>query len=255
MKIAIVWFPGSNCEEESKRACIAAGMDAEIIRWNTTENLDKFDGFFLGGGWSYEDRIRAGSIAAKQPIMQKIKEAAAKGKVVIGICNGAQILIETSIIPGLKDKIQMALAPNENPKISGYYNSWVNIKHTSDKETAFTLDIPHIMRIPIAHGEGRFTTKNKDLIKELECNGQILFKYCDDSGEINENFPVNPNGAIENIAGICNKEGNVLALMPHPERAAWNKLMPYYEQHMIDDCEATSNNIKIFESIKKFVEK
>ena len=111
------------------------------------------------------------------------------------------------------------------------------------------------MQIPVAHGEGRFTTTNEDLVKELLKNNQIMFRYCDEDGNIDEKYPINPNGAVYNLAGITNKEGNVLAIMPHPERASWNRQLPYYEQHSFDDCEKSGPGMKIFESIKMYLEK
>src|SRR3989338_10392366 len=197
-KIAVMLFPGINCEEESKRACEAVGMQADIVRWNDTKRLDSYDGYILPGGWSYEDRIRAGVIAAKDPVMNIIKKEAEKGKVVLGICNGAQVLVETGIIPGLQDKVQMALAPNINPFVSGYYCTWVKIKNSVKKKNAFNLNMGHeeVMPIPIAHGEGRFTTKDQPLLQQLIQNEQLLFRYCDDKGIIMDKFPINPNGSL-----------------------------------------------------------
>ena len=120
-KIAVILFPGNNCENETARAVESVGMQADIVRWNEPKHLKEYDGYILPGGWAYEDRIRAGAIAAQDPIIKVIKEEAKSGKVVLGICNGAQILIEAGIIPGLKDKVQMALAPNINPFVSGFY--------------------------------------------------------------------------------------------------------------------------------------
>ena len=136
-KIAVILFPGTNCENEAARAVEATGMKAEIIRWNDSKKLGLFDGYILPGGWSYEDRIRAGVIASKDKVMNVIKEEAEKGKVVLGICNGCQVLVEAGIIPGVKDKVQMALAPNINPFVSGYYCTWIKIKNASKKKTAF----------------------------------------------------------------------------------------------------------------------
>src|SRR3989338_4738638 len=152
--IAVMYFPGNNCEEETLRAVKAAGMDGKILRWNTKENLSNYDGFIIPGGWAYEDRIRAGVIAAKDPVMNIIKEEAMKGKPVLGICNGAQVLVETAMIPGLKNKVEMALAPNKNPFVSGYYNAWVYIKSVENKaRTSYTnfYDKNEILQIPIAH--------------------------------------------------------------------------------------------------------
>ena len=136
-KIAVMYFPGNNCEEETRDRCIDVGMDARIVRWNTKENLSDFDGYIIPGGFSYEDRIRSGVIAAKEKIMEKVREEAKSGKPLLGICNGAQILVETGLIPGLKDEVQMALAPNINPFVSGYYDAWVYIKAVNSKNNAF----------------------------------------------------------------------------------------------------------------------
>src|SRR3989338_3801427 len=113
MTIAVILFPGTNCEEETARACKSVGLNAEIVRWNSA-NIESYDGYIIPGGFSYEDRVRAGVISAKDPILKIIKKEAKKGKPVLGICNGCQILIESGLIPGLKDKVEMALAPNIN---------------------------------------------------------------------------------------------------------------------------------------------
>jgi phosphoribosylformylglycinamidine synthase len=256
-KIAVMWFPGNNCENETKLACEAAGMEADIVRWNSEVDLEKYDGFILPGGWAYEDRIRAGVIAAKDPIMMKIKEQSKEGKPVLGICNGCQVLIETGMIPGLKDKVQMAMAPNINPFVSGFYCTWVKIKNYSAKKNAYNefFEKDDILDVPIAHGEGRFATKEKGLVDELEKNGQIVFKYCDKNGEIKDVFPINPNGSIANIAGICNKEGNVMAIMPHPERGFFKKQQPEKDMKNFEDAMNLTVAAKIFESMREYIKK
>ncbi|MBU0628560.1 MAG: phosphoribosylformylglycinamidine synthase I [Nanoarchaeota archaeon] len=250
-KIAVILFPGINCENETARAIESVGMKADIVRWNDTRNLDSYDGYVLPGGWSYEDRIRAGVIAAKDPVMNIIKEEAEKGKVVMGICNGCQIIVESGIIPGLQDKVQMALAPNKNPFVSGFYCTWIKIKNFSKKKNAFNLKLNEgeVMNVPIAHGEGRFATKDETLVRYLLANDQLLFRYCDETGNIADKFPANPNGSLINIAGIVNKKGNVLAMMPHPERAAWMRQVP----GMHSNGESAGPGRKIFESIREYL--
>ncbi|MCK5283483.1 MAG: phosphoribosylformylglycinamidine synthase I [Nanoarchaeota archaeon] len=256
-KIAVILFPGTNCENETKLACEAAGMEADIIRWNSKENIDDYDGFILPGGWSYEDRIRAGVISSKDHLMQKIKSAAKKGRPVLGICNGCQILIETGMIPGLKDKVEMALAPNINPFVSGFYCTWVKIKNSTKKKNAFNefYDENEIIDIPIAHGEGRFTTKDEWILDRLNKNGQIAFSYCDEQGTVDSSFPINPNGSISNIAGISNKEGNVLAMMPHPERAFFKKQLKEKTMNNFGDAMSLAKAAKIFESMREYIKK
>ncbi len=228
-KVAVIMFPGNNCEEETRRACAAAGMDAEILRWNTREPLSSYDGFVLPGGWSYEDRIRAGVIAAKDSVMNSIREEAGKRKPVLGICNGAQVLVETGMVPGITGEVQMALASNINPSVKGFYCTWVRVKSCADRSrTAFTgeTDKGVILPIPIAHGEGRFTSAETGLVGKLESSGQVVFRYCDAAGRTSAEFPVNPNGSMENIAAVSNPEGNVMAIMPHPERALFSWQVP-----------------------------
>jgi len=233
-KIAIIQFPGTNCEYESFRAVKKAGLNPEFFRWNADkEELKKFDGYFIPGGFSYEDRVRSGAIAGREPIMAIIKEEAGQGKPVIGVCNGAQILVESGLIPGLAShQLGGALAWNNH----GYLNIWVNIKNDAPAGRCAFNNYPtgHYFKLPIAHGEGRFILP-EDILNQLKANGQTIFRYCDDNGQIKEEFPVNPNGAIYNLAGVCNPAGNVLALMPHPERVEEGRV--------------------IFESMKKYLEK
>lgn len=225
--VAVILFPGTNCELESLRACERAGMKPEIFRWNDNRRkLKNYDAFIIPGGFSYEDRGRSGIIASKDPIMESIKKEADNGKVVFGICNGAQVLVEAGLIPGLTvDQPEMGLNWNERiykGKIlgKGFYNDWIYMRSDSKKgRSAFNnFGQDQIMRIPIAHAEGRFTIKNPEVLKSIIENDQTVFRYCDANGKFVNEFPVNPNGAVYNLAGVCNKEGNVMSLMPHPER-------------------------------------
>lgn len=228
MRIAIVQFPGSNCERETMLAVQRAGMQPVEFLWNEpAEKLAIMAGFIIVGGFSYEDRSRAGIIAALDPVMQEIKMQTELGKPLLGICNGAQILVETGLVPGLENnKVAMALTENKRVvgnKIlgTGFYNNWVYIRVSDDyQRNAFTqhLTPKHILHVPVAHAEGRFVMSNA-LLQEIIAQGLNVFQYCDSQGNIIDSFPINPNGSINNIAAIANKTGNVMAMMPHPERS------------------------------------
>ena len=241
--IAIIQFPGSNTERETLMACRRVGLNPIEFLWNEpTEKLSEFDGYVIVGGFAYEDRSRAGVIAALDPIMKQIRLEAEKGKPVLGICNGAQILVESGLVPGLKHyRVGMALTNNKRVQGGhvigvGYYNTWVNLKMSApSNRCAFTrhLNSGEWIKIPLAHGEGRFIIPNV-LLEKMISNNQTVYRYCDDNGNIVDEFPTNPNGSMYNLAAVCNPEGNVMAMMPHPER--------------------TENGDVVFSSMKEFIE-
>lgn len=228
-KIAIIQFPGINTEYETRREIMRAGMHGEFFRWNEdAAKLRKYDGFVIGGGFAYEDRGRAGIIASLDPIMETIRQEAERGKPVLGICNGAQILVESGLIPGADgNKLAMALARNRrvrDGKIvgTGFFNKWVYMKCVSKKGSCVFTENFHegeIITAPIAHAEGRFTSEIPDLMLTLQAKNQMVFRYCDRSGIITEDYPVNPNGAMFNLAALTNPAGNVMGIMPHLERS------------------------------------
>ena len=228
-RVAIIQFPGVNCEYETARAVRAVGMEAELFRWNEDPDLlDSCRAVVLPGGFSYQDRIRAGVVAAKDRIMEKVSELAAAGRPVLGICNGAQVLVESGLIPGIHwERVDLALAPNIMEDREGYYCTWVYVKNEGGP-CVWTdrFDAGEVIPIPVAHAEGRFVTADPAVLEEMRSNGQISLRYCTAAGGVEERFPVNPNGSVMNIAGVCNREGNVLAMMPHPERAAWLRQVP-----------------------------
>jgi phosphoribosylformylglycinamidine synthase len=227
MKIAIVQFPGSNCERETMLAVQRAGMMSVAFLWNEPHaKLKEMDGYVIVGGFSYEDRSRAGIIAALDPVMKEILIQSQLGKPVLGICNGAQILVETGLVPGLKNN-QLGMALTENRRIldgkilgTGFYNSWISMRPSANiPPNAFTRHLTQdsVLTVPVAHAEGRFVMPI-ELLQEIEHEGLNVFQYCDAQGHIIDNFPINPNGSMLNIAAVINKSGNVMAMMPHPER-------------------------------------
>jgi phosphoribosylformylglycinamidine synthase I len=230
-RIAIIQFPGVNCEYETGRALDKAGLEASIVRWNQPVSaLEAFDGFVLPGGFSYQDRVRAGAIAAADEIIEVIARQSDLGKPVVGICNGAQVLIEAGLVPGLdRSRIDLALAPNRGMGRDGYYANWVFVKAAERARRSvvtYRLEPGEVVPIPVAHCEGRFTSSVSGLFDRLAGDGQIVFTYCRGDGAPARGFPDDPNGSERLAAGISNPRGNVVAMMPHPERAAWLRQVP-----------------------------
>jgi phosphoribosylformylglycinamidine synthase len=226
-RIAIVQFPGSNCEAETARAVRDAGGAPEIVRWNAPlETWDEFDGFVLPGGFSYEDRVRAGAIAAKHAVLDAIAAAADAGRPVLGLCNGAQILVEAGLVPGIEaGTIEVALAANATPGWTGYICDWVHLVPATTHGMLESFPSARPVPMPVGHGEGRFTASAATL-DALEARGQIAWAYAAADGGPAHGFPENPNGALQDIAGLCDRRGIVVAMMPHPERAAWLYQVP-----------------------------
>jgi phosphoribosylformylglycinamidine synthase len=225
--VAVIQFPGSNCEYETSRVIKNSGMASNIYRWNQWQELkdSRPDAYVLPGGFSFQDRVRAGAVAAKEKIMDLVFSEAADCKPILGICNGAQILVESGLVPGWeRGKIESALASNHISGRSGYLSRWIFL-HSSDKARKICPWLRKIgsgsIPLPIAHAEGRFVFKEED--RERVPDNAAL-SYCDDKGT--ESSEVNPNGSFLNLAGIMNDRGNVLAMMPHPERAFWLWQLP-----------------------------
>lgn len=206
MKFGIVVFPGSNCDRDMQHILgTVLGQEVEML-WHKEHSLRGCDFIVLPGGFSYGDYLRSGAIARFSPIMQEVMEFASKGGYVLGICNGFQILTEAHLLPGV-------LMHNDNRQ---FICKNIYMRAETDQSLVTSkMRIGQTIKVPIAHGEGKFFADDTTL-KSLRDNDQILFRYCDANGNITPES--NPNGAIDNIAGICNKERNVFGMMPHPER-------------------------------------
>ncbi|BAV01558.1 phosphoribosylformylglycinamidine synthase subunit PurQ [Lactococcus formosensis subsp. formosensis] len=222
MKFAVIQFPGSNCDFDLLWA-IRDVMQAEAeFVWHEENSLSGFDGVLIPGGFSYGDYLRCGAIASFSNIMPEIKRLAVEGKPVFGTCNGFQILVEAGLLPG-------ALIQNDSLK---FVSKWQNLKVNNNSKFTTVFSENEVISLPIAHGEGKYIADEQTL-SDLKENGQIVFTYVNG----------NPNGSALDIAGICNKEGNVLGMMPHPERA-------------VESLLGGNDGQKMFASIlKNFVEK
>ncbi len=223
MKSSVIVFPGSNCDRDIAVALNKMEFKNQMI-WHKETTLPKSDLIVIPGGFSYGDYLRSGAIAGKSAIINEVIKSANAGCLVLGICNGFQILTETGLLKG-------TLLRNKNLK---FINKDVNIKVINNK-TKFSSDYKknQVLKINIAHNEGNYFT-NSDHLKELKDNNLIAFQYCDENGNVNEQF--NPNGALENIAGIYNSNKNILGMMPHPER-------------MIDKYVSNTDGVKLFSSL------
>ena len=227
MKFGVVIFPGSNCDKDIILA-IERTINQEVVElWHKETDLKNCDVIFLPGGFSYGDYLRSGAIAKFSPIMSKVIEFANNGGYLVGICNGFQILTESGLLPG-------ALLHNTNNK---FICKNIFLKIENNKTLITNQYNGQAIKIPIAHGEGRFFADEKT-IKGLEKNNQIIFRYCNENGEVSESS--NPNGSLSNIAGICNKEKNVFGMMPHPERAA---------DHLLNN----TDGVNLFKSILSYI--
>ena len=204
MRWAIVRFPGANCDEDARFALEKSGIRAEFV-WHTERDLRGFDGVFLPGGFSYGDYLRAGALAAKSPVMEAVRRFAEEGRYVVGVCNGFQILTEAGLLPG-------ALLANLNLHFTC---KEVGVR-VERNDLPFTRLYPRgqVLRLPIAHGEGRYYADPETLAR-LEGEGLVVFRYA----PLKDEADYNPNGSLHYIAGIVSEKGNVLGMMPHPERA------------------------------------
>jgi phosphoribosylformylglycinamidine synthase len=213
-KVAVIQYPGSNCDLDALEILRDVAKARTDLVWHKDLEDDDYDAYVLPGGFSYGDYLRAGAIAATSPSLRIVKEAAEGGKPVLGICNGFQILVEAGLLPG---------AVLRNSRLR-FVCTWTNLRVETTR-TPFTnrAEKGQVLEMPIAHNEGRYYL-DKDQIPDLERNQQIVFRYVSEKSEATED--ANPNGSIDNIAGICNQTGNVMGLMPHPERASLQVLSP-----------------------------
>lgn len=228
MKFGVITFPGSNCDNDMIYVLEQImGYEVEQL-WHKTPTLNGADFVVLPGGFSYGDYLRSGAIANYSPIMKEVVNHANNGGYVLGICNGFQILCESKLLPG-------ALLHNNHQKFV-----CKNVFLKADNNGSIVnqhIDLQEALKIPIAHAEGRYYA-TKDMLKEINDREQVIYRYCDEGGELSEK--ANPNGSVENIAGVCNATKNVFGMMPHPERAADPEL-------------GNTDGLKIFESMMKRV--
>ncbi|MGE5537844.1 MAG: phosphoribosylformylglycinamidine synthase subunit PurQ [Gemmatimonas sp.] len=206
MKAAVIVFPGSNCDRDVAVALEQSMGRAPAMIWHGTSELPKLDLIVVPGGFSYGDYLRCGAMAAHSPIMREVKAQAARGTLVLGICNGFQILTEAQLLPG-------ALVRNASLK---FVCKDVNLK-VENAKSAFTRGYKagQVIRVPVAHGDGNYVA-DPETLKRIEGEGRVAFRYVDANGQPTDD--ANPNGSLANIAGILNEKGNVLGMMPHPER-------------------------------------
>jgi len=230
VKFGVIQFPGSTCDYD----CFYALRDVLKVQvdfvWYRETNLESYNGIILPGGFSYGDYLRVGAIARFSPIMKAVKKYSNDGGLVLGICNGFQILLEADLLPGvlIKNNCLHFLCRYLYLKVE---NNSTPYTHLCEKG--------QVLKIPIAHGEGNYYV-DKNTLRELIKNDQIVLRYCDAKGEITPE--ANPNGSIYNIAAVCNKGGNVLGMMPHPERC-------------VEDCLGSSDGKYIFNSILDYIKK
>lgn len=265
IKICILRVGGTNCDAETQTAFEALSVQAEVLHVNEIvkrQNLLEYNALVFPGGFSFGDYVRAGAIWAKwilAKLGKELKSFMEEGRPILGICNGFQVLVEAGFLPafeGIAPYPEAALATNYPP---GYNCRWVYVKHENRGKCIFTRKIPkgRVLRMPIAHSEGRFLfpkERERLYLERLYENDQLVFRYSDKNGDYAEGrFPINPNGSFHDIVGICNPEGTVFGLMPHPERAFYWWQQPDWTRQML--MPQYGDGKLIFESVIEYLTK
>ncbi|HTZ10993.1 MAG TPA: phosphoribosylformylglycinamidine synthase I [Candidatus Margulisiibacteriota bacterium] len=220
IKVCVLRTAGTNCDQETAFAFRKVKAEASLLHVNKLikgdATLADYQILAIPGGFTYGDDIAAGKILAnelKTKLAQELREFVAKGKLIIGICNGFQVLVKSGLLPGNSAFVQeCSLIINDSAK---FEDRWVYLK--SGGKSVWTRNLPEVIHLPVAHGEGKFIASDKKTLKRLKDNGQVVFRYCSREGKFT-GYPDNPNGSEEGIAGICDETGRILGLMPHPER-------------------------------------
>lgn len=221
-RVAVLVFPGTNSEVETWRICRDVGLDTSVVHWSEGAILRDFDAYVLPGGFAYEDRIRAGAVPAHDAMMDYVIEGAQNGKLVLGVCNGAQILLEAGMVPGTAPIRRPTAAFTHNAPVPHFVCKHVYVKLNIDpRRSPITAALPKGALVPAwaAHGQGRLAATPEHL-KEIADDGHLAFVYAHADGTVDDRAI--PNGSALGCAGLINRDGNVLAIMPHPERDAWN---------------------------------
>jgi phosphoribosylformylglycinamidine synthase len=265
IKVCVIRVGGTNCDEETKRAFQETGVHAETLHLSEIlkrKNLLDYQVLVFPGGFSYGDYVRAGVILARRlsaKLDKELKAFVEENRPILGICNGFQILVEYGLLPGFKGVSAYPEATLATNIPQGYNCRWVHLKHENKGKCAFTSNIRKgkVLKIPVAHSEGRFLfprEKEQQLLEKLYDEDLLVLRYCNQNGEYAEgHYPTNPNGSFHDIAGICNKEGTIFGLMPHPERALYWWQQPDWTRQQ--NMPQYGDGILIFENVVDYLTK
>ena len=265
IRVCVMRVGGTDCDAETKRAFTELGANAEVVHLNEAvknRSLLDYNALVFPGGFSYGDYVRAGAIWAKgtlTKLRKDLKLFVDEGRPILGICNGFQVLVEAGLLPAFKGISEYPEATLATNIPIGYNCRWVYLKHENSGRCLFTQKIPKdkVLRIPVAHGEGRFLFSKENenrFLKQLYDNDQLVFRYCNKEGEYADGeFPVNPNGAFHDIAGICDPTGTVFGLMPHPERAFYGWQLPDWTK--TEKLPEYGDGKQVFESMVEYLKK
>ncbi len=258
IKTIILRTAGTNCDMETAHAFRLAGAEAELVHINALKKkknaLSGYHILAIPGGFTYGDDVASGKILAnelKSTLNKELSRFVASGRLIIGICNGFQVLVKMGLLPDIKNDGQRHIEATLSLNDSGRFEDrWVYLKKEKSSKCVWTKDLPGIIYIPVAHGEGKFIPRNTEVLRALKANGQIVFRYTDEEGQAAP-YPANPNGSVNDIAGISDTSGRILGMMPHPERHVtylqhpnWRRLGP--------DSSGMGVGLKVFKNGVKF---